>query len=398
MDNKKPIHHQVNVIEVSEIRAHPDPETTSLELIFIDGFQVVVKKGHFHLGDLAYYIPPDSVVPEKEEYAFLWGNRIIEGGVPEKRRRVTVRRFRGEYSEGLLMPVPGAAPHGFGLTDTKGEYHRLNIGDDVSDILGIYHYNPPEPGVTLQERQPKWPRSIRGWVGLIKGWLKGERRERGITLDLPTYDVQNFKKISKSFVTGEWVRVTEKIHGSNARFIFKKGLIGEGVMYAGSRNLWLSPKSQDVWHRALLDNPWIEAWCREYPNYCLYGEITPTQKGFNYGVPMDGGQPKYIRFFLFDIRKPNGKWAEVKEYYELSQLLDKESLQDKFIDSWVPLLYDGPYNYNVIKTFIDGETVIYGSKHLREGVVIKTVPERNIPGLGRAQLKIVSNKYLEEEK
>jgi ATP-dependent RNA circularization protein (DNA/RNA ligase family) len=169
-------------------------------------------------------------------------------------------------------------------------------------------------------------------------------------------------------------------------------------MYAGSRNLWLSPKSQDVWHRALLDNPWIEAWCREYPNYCLYGEITPTQKGFNYGVPMDGGQPKYIRFFLFDIRKPNGKWAEVKEYYELSQLLDKESLQDKFIDSWVPLLYDGPYNYNVIKTFIDGETVIYGSKHLREGVVIKTVPERNIPGLGRAQLKIVSNKYLEEEK
>lgn len=34
---------------------------------------------------------------------------------------------------------------------------------------------------------------------------------------------------------------------------------------------------------------------------------------------------------------------------------------------------------------------------IREGVVIKTVPERHVRGVGRCQLKIVSNVFLEKD-
>lgn len=62
----------------------------------------------------------------------------------------------------------------------------------------------------------------------------------------------------------------------------------------------------------------------------------------------------------------------------------------------VPLLYRGPFNLAVIKSFVDGNSVIGGAKHIREGIVVKADPERVARGLGRAQLKLVSNVYLEK--
>src|SRR5271168_2482625 len=110
MSEPKKASHQVNVIQIHEdmIRPHPDPDTTSLELIDIGGYQVVVRKGQFKPGEgtLAVYIQPDSVVPQTEPFRFIWEEHVgLDGTVPEKRRRVTVRKFRKEWSEGLLLPV-----------------------------------------------------------------------------------------------------------------------------------------------------------------------------------------------------------------------------------------------------------------------------------------------------
>jgi RNA ligase (TIGR02306 family) len=103
---EKKSNHQANVVRIENLRPHPDPETTKLELTDIGGYQVVVGKGNFAAGDLAVYIQPDSVVPQTEPFKFIWGEHVgIDGNVPERRRRITVKRLRKEYSEGLLMPV-----------------------------------------------------------------------------------------------------------------------------------------------------------------------------------------------------------------------------------------------------------------------------------------------------
>jgi RNA ligase len=366
-------HHQVNVIRIEQILPHSNAD--KLEIVPIEGYQAVVGKGQFKVGDLAYYVPPDSVVPDREEYAFLWGNATYDGGTPLRKRRITAKKLRGEWSEGVLMP----------LETPQSLLSGVNVGDDVSQFLGIIHYDADEGEDTLRIKTggngvKGMPRSLRGWYQLIKSWFSGERREKAGPDGVPTYDVDAFKRYSKTFKEGELVEATEKIHGSNARYTFRKSFFGKEKMYIGSRNLWKAYTSTCKWKQALVDNPWIEKWCRANPGFVLYGEITPTQKGYDYGSGTK------VRFFLFDVRRPSGAWMEKADYehYGLSSFR-------------VPLLYRGPFNLEVIKKVVDGPSTVDGAKHSREGTVIIAIPERTERGVGRAQLKIVSNVFLEKE-
>src|ERR1700722_12216428 len=95
--------HRVNVVRIEEILPHPNADT--LGIVYIEGYQCVIKKDAYKVGDLAIYIQPDTIVPDLKPFEFLWAERAFDGPVPEKYRRITVRRFRKEWSEGLLMPV-----------------------------------------------------------------------------------------------------------------------------------------------------------------------------------------------------------------------------------------------------------------------------------------------------
>jgi hypothetical protein len=387
-------HHQVNVIKIEQILPHSNAD--KLEIVPIEGYQAVVGKGQFKVGDLAYYIPPDSIVPDREEYAFLWGNATYDGGTPVRKRRITAKKLRGEWSEGVLMPLdnnlgaglieaPNTLVKSFVHDEVQGQI--VEVGDNVAEFLGITHYDADEGEGDTNFRVKQggsgakgMPKSLKGWYQLIKGWLRGERRESAGPDGVPTYDVDAYKRYAKTFKDGEFVEATEKIHGSNARYTFRKSLFGKDKMYIGSRNLWKAYTSTCKWKQALVDNPWIEEWCKAHPGFVLYGEITPTQKGYDYGSGTK------VRFFLFDVRTPSGAWLEKVDYerYGLSGFR-------------VPLLYRGPFVLSEIKKFVDGPSTVAGAKHAREGLVIVAIPERTERGVGRAQLKIVSNVFLEKE-
>jgi hypothetical protein len=381
-------HHQVNVIRIEQILPHSNAD--KLEIVPIEGYQAVVGKGQFKVGDLAYYIPPDSVVPDRPEYAFLWGNATYDGGTPARKRRITAKKLRGEWSEGVLMPVKkdpdlGNVPYVPFQIHDETVCMNVHEGDDVAAFLGITHYDADEGEGTPTPKQggtgkKGLPKSLRGWYNLIKGWLRGERRESAGPDGVPTYDVDAFKRYAKTFKEGELVEATEKIHGSNARYTFRTSLFGKDKMFIGSRNLWKAYTSTCKWKQALVDNPWIEEWCKAHPGFVLYGEITPTQKGYDYGSGTK------VRFFLFDVRTPSGAWLEKADYerYGLSSFR-------------VPLLYRGPFVLSEIKKFVDGPSTVAGAKHAREGLVIVAIPERTERGVGRAQLKIVSNVFLERD-
>jgi hypothetical protein len=65
--------------------------------------------------------------------------------------------------------------------------------------------------------------------------------------------------------------------------------------------------------------------------------------------------------------------------------------------TWVPVLYAGPYDEAKIKVLVEGPSTVPGAKHIREGIVISSTMERTVRGLGRAQLKLKSMKFLEKE-
>ena len=385
--------HETKVIRIEEILPHPNADR--LALILVGGFQVVVRKDQFKTGDLAIYVEPDSIVPEMDAFSFVWEkdgggnpNRHLEAGipVPEKYRRVTVRRFRKEWSEGLLLPVID-----FPILDSYEE------GDDVSEVIGITHWNPPED---QEDRDPSvkqsktMPRSLKGWFYFLKNWALyiltfghyGWTQNLGDNEKAPKntpgiYDVENYKNFKDVIQEGEQVVATEKIHGSNGRFLFQPNTLGPGKMYAGSRKLWKKEGSTTIWRKVLEYNPDIRRWCEDHPDYVLYGEVVPTQSGFDYGHKKETPW-----FYLFDIKDPLGDWVP----YEVAR-----GLTVGYDIEWVPLLHQGPFTSEVLK-LADGKTKT-GGTHIREGVVIKVQPERHERNLGRVQLKVVSNAYLEKE-
>jgi RNA ligase (TIGR02306 family) len=90
--------HSVNIVEIAEVLPHANAER--LEIIPVGGWQAVVRKGQFAVGDRAVYIEPDYTVPTaRPEFAFL----AKEG---RDRHRLKAVRLRGALSFGLLIPVP----------------------------------------------------------------------------------------------------------------------------------------------------------------------------------------------------------------------------------------------------------------------------------------------------
>jgi RNA ligase (TIGR02306 family) len=375
--------HRVNVIRIEEILPHTNADT--LGIIQIGGYQCVVKKDQYKVGDLAIYIQPDSVVPQMPQFSFLWADKEFPNGiVPEKYRRITVRRFRKEWSEGLLMPLSdfGVAltREGFKVACPPGVepppnatyqslYTYVGEGDDVAELLGITHYEEPEPGFALGTQG----RTLTFWQKILK-FFGYAPKPYGPKNAPPKYDVESLKNYPRVFEPNEEVVVTEKIHGSNARYTF------DGKhFWVGSHNKWWKEQS-NIWWKAAKKYPWIEAFCREWPNFTLYGEVTPTQTGYPYGFETE------VQFFAFDLRRPDGTYVDKKNLYQLKE-----------IQQLVPIVYQGPYGTADMKALAEGNSLVTGAKNIREGIVVSSATERHVRGVGRAQLKLKSLKFLEKE-
>lgn len=163
-----------------------------------------------------------------------------------------------------------------------------------------------------------------------------------------------------------------------------------GMMFAitiGEENLWKSEKSTCIWRKALKELPWIEEFCKAHPGHTLYSEVVPTQKGYAYGT----GEPMPIKVFGFDVLRPEGTWVDKRDLYGLDPLTLGVHL--------VPLLngHCKAFNLDSIKALVEGPSTVPGSNHIREGIVISSATERTVRGVGRAQLKLKSMKFLEKE-
>lgn len=243
--------------DVIQIRLEPHPNADSLSLVKVGDFQCAVRTEDWNDGDLAVYIPPDSIVPETKDFEFLG-----------KHRRIKARKLRGEWSVGLLIPAP---------EDAK-------IGDDYMEQLGIVHYEPQVHGHFTTGGDNVTP---------PQGFF-------------PKYDVLNFRKYSKHFKDGEEVIVTEKMHGANARFSCV-----DDVMFCGSRKFWKKEDPNDLWWKALMCNTALEAWLRHHQDLTVYGEVFGQVQNLKYGSK-DGR----IFFAAFDILRGD-KWLDFDEAHKV---------------------------------------------------------------------------------
>jgi len=385
LPKEKPENHKTFIVRIPEPRVHTNADT--LELFDILGYQLVAKKGNYARGDLAVYIQPDSVVPEIPAFAWLWEG-YMETPIPARRRRITVRKFRKEYSEGLLTPIRE-------VRDLLPEV--LTEGQDVSDALGVTHWEGETEGDTFGEaakapRVKRRPKTVMGWLRYfyyntlrVLSFGKMYRRESSmeVKFDAPEYDVVGMKAARSGFQNTEYVVITEKLHGSNARFLFL-----DGVFYIGSHSQWKSPDAPCIFTRVAEQRPWIREWCEANPGRILYGEVIGDQKGYTYGL-----EPGKLDFRAFDIWEPNGTWTKPWSVTETE--LGFGTRSDAMLVN-VPLLYIGIADMEKIKELTDGKSAI-DNKTQREGVVVSEM-HKAPEGVRRTrQLKRVSNVFLEKD-
>ena len=321
--------------EVVPVELLPHPNADSLSIIKVFGYTVVGKTADWRGIDRAIYVVPDSLVDTDRE-EFKWLKK--EGGTSSF-HRVKVIKLRGIISMGLLIPAPADAV----------------IGDDYAERLGITRYEPP--------------------IKLTGGFDENVGAPSG--LYAPKYDIDSYHRYLDVMVDGEPVYISEKIHGANARYVMV-----DGQQYCGSRTEWKKEKENNLWWRALNNTPSIREFCEKNEGVILYGEVYGQVQTLKYGL-------NDVAFAAFDILTKEG-WMNAGQFVETCGQWNIPT---------VPLISIGePLDKSKVLELAEGQSLFKGANHVREGVVVKPMIERQSDEIGRVILKIVGNGYYEKVK
>jgi RNA ligase (TIGR02306 family) len=323
------------IVKLGKIGKHPNADT--LSITSIEGCPIIFGTEMFKEGALAVYIPVDAVVPETVPGTEFLG----------KHRRIKAKRLRGIFSMGLLLPT-SVLPMCYTPIGAIGYVG----GEDVASVLGITKYEEPEPLFmqTEQAPAPKTPSSP------------------------PVYDVESFRKYHHLFNPGEEVYISEKIHGTNARFVY-----WDGQLHCGSHKQWKKMDERSLWWRVAKAYN-LEERLRRDPGMIVYGEIYGRVQDLTYGAGLNE-----LFFRAFDVYHTGvGQWLS---YLPFVCWCDELEIPR------VPTLYRGPYSsFEALACLAEGKSTI--ADHIREGFVIKPVDEHWNNETGRTIAKLVSEAYL----
>ncbi len=311
----------VRVVKVSKVEKHPNAD--NLSITSVEGYPVILKTGEFSEGDLAVYIPIDSVVPDTEQWAWLKGSR-----------RIKAKKLRGVFSMGLLAPLPSSAI-------------GLPVGTNVQALMQIEKWEPP-----------------------VRLGINTEAESCPFLF--PEYsDLEGFRKYGHVIQAGEEVVVTEKLHGTNSRFVFK-----DGRLWAASHRVVRKDMPGSLfWDVARRFD--LASKLSRYPNMVFFGEV------YGKGVQDLAYGETGLTWKCFDILDlATGRYLNYSDFVAITSHLALPT---------VPVLYLGPWKDGLTE-LRNGPSTLAG--HIREGFVVKPVVERFNTEIGRVALKFVGEDYL----
>lgn len=158
-----------SIEKVISVYPHPDPEVSRIEYVKVLGYDCLVQKGQFQVDELVVLIQPDNILPD-DEWAKIY---------KAKSSRVKAIRLKKAWSFGVVESL-SILPK-----DTE-----IIEGKEVSEILGIFHYEPPVP------------QNLNAKHAYLPYQLPKTDEERANNIDLLQYE-------------GQYVDITLKIDGSS---------------------------------------------------------------------------------------------------------------------------------------------------------------------------------------
>jgi len=364
MENVNSCAYVAKIDEIKEIVG-----ADKIEQARIGGWNCIIQKGEYNVGDLVVVATTDAVIPERLSNAMNVTNYLRKG------QRVRTVKLRGVYSECLIIPLK------FIPNREKLNY----VGRDMMKELNIFKYEPPVKQVTLGSGRKVRYQDNKNF--------------------LVYYKFPNQKNVPDMFNEEDDVQITRKIHGTNARFAVVKKVklsfwdkvkkffrvadkwIDYDFCY-GSHNVEKGSDSQgyyssDVWREIadkykIKDKLWnfvkLNSLEDTGSGITLYGEIygAGIQKGYDYGL-------EEIKFVGFDIMI-DGKYLDtLNTKLILNDLLRLPHVEELYVGKWSKEVQD----MFVVNNFIPGTKIPH------EGIVVKSVS-----GERSKVSKVINNDYL----
>lgn len=316
--------------KIKDIKSHPNADL--LEIAVVLGFECIVKRDLYKVGDIICFIFPDTVLPDKPWASFY----------KSKSGRVKSIKLRGVWSQGIIEKL-----------ETVEYSGPIEIGREISTDIGVIHYEAPQP----QELN-------------AKGRLP---------FGIPKTDEDRAEQI-EDLPWGDLVDVSLKIDGQSCSFywyvdyenIEHNGVLGRTLEY--KRDSWNNYTQNQANYDAINK---ISAYCRQnnINGLCIRGE------SFGKGIQKASHNPH---------SKPNLGWAAFSTY-----LIDQHECARKghplyifdIADAMglptVPLIEkDVPLTKELIEKYAFGIDSLHGNPF--EGVVIN---------YSKGSFKVINRKY-----
>jgi RNA ligase (TIGR02306 family) len=329
------------IVRVKDVIPHPNADL--LDIANVGGWNVVIKKGDFSVGDMAIYLSIDAWVPH-ELAPFL-----SKGSVPReyngvKGERLRTIKLRGQVSQGLLLPLSTWAPDKRPWTIEEENFEE---GTDLTEYLHIQKWEAPIPAQ-----------------------LQGQVRGPFPTQYMPKTDqprIQSFYDEIVEFGEDKTYEVSLKIDGTSFT-IFKV----DNVLRCCSRNLELKLNEENA------NNTLIKI-ANEI------GHKIPNNMAFQmevYGEGIQGNKEKikgqtYAIFDVYDIE--NQKYLPPNDRRNICKELELNH---------VPVLNENEPMPNSIEEALTMATGPSINAKLREGIVFKCNENPSF------SFKAISNEWL----
>jgi RNA ligase (TIGR02306 family) len=341
----------VSIQVIKDIK--PIPNADNIELVYILGWQCVSKKGNFKVGDFCLYFEVDALLPEHPEFEFM----------RNKKFRVKTIKLRGMLSQGLALPID-VLDKVATIEVPPGQRLLLKEGDDVSSLLNVKKYEPPESS---------------------DGARLGGKAVSNFPPFLHKTDEIRIQSVPDVLArhNGKAFYITEKLDGSSMTMYLCNGKFG-----VCSRNFDIDEEDGNSFWEVARKGDW-ETKLRTIAsmlgttNVAVQGEMVGA--GVQKNKYRMTGRDIYI-FNIYDIN--DHKFLSFAQMVDICVALDVKM---------VPIVTDyfemSDMRVDDMIAMADGQSLL-NDQVIREGIIFRPLAEDFDPELGRLSFKVISNHFL----
>jgi RNA ligase (TIGR02306 family) len=323
------------IVEVRDI-----PGADRIQVAKVNAWETVIRKDEYKAGDLCIFCEVDSILPFAP-----WSDFLRDKKNPEKPIRLRTLRLKKQLSQGLALP----------LSILPETIHQWEVGEDVTEKLGIVRYDPPIPTCLAGQVKRPFPTELVDKTDELR--------------------VQSFPGLVSEF-KGKEVYVSVKCDGTSVSFINFNG-----EMDVCSRNLSFKESDNVYWE--MFKKYGVEDVLKRAGNYAIQAEICGE------GIQKNRLGLKGHEIFVFNVYDVNNhRYLDYKDFIEFCKTYGLPT---------VPIIETCIFDF-MVEQLLDKAKGKYSSGKDREGIVIRPTQEFYSEILsGRASFKALNNDFLEKD-